>query len=192
MKKVVKYSINPIMKFIGTILLLIFIMFEEIILSPLRKIRIIFIENFIKKLSAHLTIAIFVTLKIIEGLLKFGLVIFKDNPIMLSVVIFLDIFLGFISLQILIHGRENLRYFKFYRKGAIFIYRLKKDLKKKPIYQKAKTRYFLIKERVLNYYNLLMNYIKAFKFAIFGHEKAGIIEYAKFRFKEYITNKKRS
>lgn len=181
---------NFIIRIVGQVLILLFIMIEEIILSPLRKIRILFIEKFIKNLGPYMTIGIFVGLKTSEGLMKFGLIIFKDDPVILGTIVFLDMLFGFISLQILIHGRENLRTFRAYRKVAIWVYRMKRELKKKPIYEKARKHYLEIKEIAIDKYSKVKEYAKKIKIAVLGESKGGLFEFVKAGYDRYMERKR--
>jgi hypothetical protein len=178
---------------IGIAIIVLFMMFEEIILSPLRKLKIIFIVKTIGMLNGFWTIALLVSFKTVEGLIKvffiFGLV---TDPLWIGFWVFMDGFLGFLSLNLIIYGRDNLKQYRSYRKLAIWFYRKKKIIKQHKYYIKAK--YYVVTTKV---------YIHAFVIALsirlFGNEKgvyhnlkryikAGIIKYK--RSKRSINKKK--
>ncbi len=176
-----KRQLNYPFRIIGAIILLVFIMIEEIVLSPLKKIKIVFIENTIKRLSAFWTIALLGILKTIEGGLKFALPVFADSPAILSSIIFLDGFLGFISMNIIIHGRENLMSYRWYRIVNIFIYRRKKEIKQTEFYIKTKRYAHKMREKIITYFS-------RFRIWIFGNQRGiffNLKRYVKFGIRRY-------
>ncbi len=160
-------------------------MIEEIILSPLSKIKIIFIENTIKRLPAFWTIALLVTLKTVEGGLKFALPVFADSPSILSSIIFLDGFLGFISMNVIIHGRRNLMTYRWYRIVNVFIYKKKKGIKQTEIYKKTILSICEIKDR-------LTMWLGSFRTWVFGNQRGmfyNLKRYVRFGIRRYRQKK---
>jgi len=180
-------------KIIGALIIVFFMMFEEIILSPLRYLKVIFVINIIKRLNGFWTLAFLGTFKTIEGLIKiffiFGLV---TDPLWIGFWVFMDGFLGFLSLNLIIYGRDNLKQYRSYRKLAIWFYKKKKLIKRTPQYIKAKTY-------VTNTKIYLKSKLIAFRIWMFGNEKgifynlkryikAGVLKYK--RSKRSINKKK--
>ena len=140
-------------RLIATLFILFFIFFEEIVLKPLRKIKIVVLEKTIKRLNGYWTIGILVTLKTIEGLMKIAIIIFPE-PIFVTVVLFFDALFGFISMNIIIHGRENLQEFAWYMRFANWVDGLKEEVKQLPAYKKAHTRVLEIKGWVKDWWTI--------------------------------------
>ncbi len=60
-------------RLIASLIILVFMFVEELILAPLRKIKVVVLENTIKRMNGYWTIGVLVFLKTIEGLCKVAL-----------------------------------------------------------------------------------------------------------------------
>ena len=136
---------RKVLKVFFFILFFIFMMIEELILSPLRKIRIIFIEKLVKKWSAFWTITILVILKSIEAGFKFILPLVVDNTFLFGTIIILDGLFGFISMSIMIYGRDNLMTYRWYRKLNIFVRLQKRKIKRTSLYNTSRDFFIQVK-----------------------------------------------
>lgn len=136
MKTLREQIVYRALRLAAAIVLLIFIFLEELVLKPFRKIKIVVLERTIKRWNGYWTVGILVILKTIEGLLKI-LMILIPHPLVIAIAMILDAVLGFISMNILIHGHENLKDFAWYVRFAAWIDKLKTEVKALPVYQKT-------------------------------------------------------
>ena len=159
-------------RLIATIILLAFIFLEELILKPLRKIKIVVLERTIKRWSGYWTIGILVTLKSIEGLLKI-VILFAPHPWAVMFIVGLDAVLGFITMNIIIHGHENLKDFTWYVRFTAWIAKLKADVKELPVYQRTHARVVELKKKARGIWKNLTR-------KLFGeHNPKGFVRYVK-------------
>ncbi len=148
-----------IFKTIVTILFLFILLVEELIVSPLRKIRIVFVEKMVKKWSALQTIIIFMIVEVLKvgAKIYIGKSLLNDYTTGVYLGIFIALVLGFITLQIILHGKDNLMEYGWYRKVSAFIDKYKtivlNAIKNSAAYQKS-TQWF-----------------QDFKFSIFGNNR---------------------
>lgn len=159
-------------RFVATVVILVFIFFEEIVLKPLRKVKVVILEKTIKRMSGYWTLGTLVILKTIEGLCKVVMP-FAPNPTVVFLIVAVDGILGFISMNIIIHGRENIEEFPQYVRFAAWINRLKDDVKQTKIYQRAHTKMVEVKLVAKEWWGDTM-------LAIFGRRNPrGLVRYVK-------------
>jgi hypothetical protein len=161
-----------LLRIVVTVIVLSFIFIEDWILKPFRKIKVMLIINTIHRLSAFWTIGFLLTFKSIEGGIKFVLYYLgTDYPITSFLFFLLDMFLGFLSMNLVIYGRENLRTYRWYRKFSIFLRRLKREV----LVRVRKTKSYAF---AMYIYAGSKIYIESLWIWIFG-KRGGIIAYSK-------------
>ena len=159
-------------RFAATIVMLLFMFVEELILAPLRKVKIVLLERTIKRMNGYWTLGILVTLKTIEGLCKVVLPM-APNATVVMIIVAVDGILGFISMNIIIHGHENLKDFPRYVKFVAWVSKLKEEIKATPTYQRVHARFVEIKAAAKIWWGDMM-------FKIFGKRNPrGLVRYVK-------------
>jgi len=159
-------------RLIAIIAILGFMFIEEIILKPLRKIKIVILENTIKRMNGYATIGLLAILKTIEGLCKIALPFAANGWIAFGIVA-LDGVLGFISMNIIIHGHENLEQFSWYVRFVAWLKKLREEVKAMPIYKQSHAKVIEIKAVIKVWWGELM-------LKIFGKRNPrGLIRYIK-------------
>ncbi|MBT3728989.1 hypothetical protein HOF65_05060 [bacterium] len=161
-----------LLRIVVTVIVLSFIFIEEWILKPFRKIKMILIINTVQKLSAFWTIASLVICKSIEGGIKIVMYYLgTEYPFISFSLVALDMFLGFISMNLIIYGRENLRTFRWYRKFSIFLRRLKREV----LVRVRRTKSYAF---AIYIFEVSKIYLVSWRLTIFG-KQGGIIAYYK-------------
>ncbi len=123
-------------RLIASAIIILFMFVEELILKPLRTFKILILEKTIKRMNGYWTIGTLVALKTIEGLCKVAL-LFSPNAYWVMFIVFMDGFLGFISMNIIIHGHENLKDFHWYHRVVRWIVKIKEEIKATATYKWA-------------------------------------------------------
>ena len=123
-------------RLIASAVILLFMFVEELILKPLRKVKILLLEKTIKRMNGYWTIGTLIFLKTIEGLCKV-LIPFMPNATWIMFIVFMDGFLGFISMNIIIHGHDNLSDFAWYLRLVRWITKIKEEIKATATYKWA-------------------------------------------------------
>ena len=100
-------------RLIASAVILIFMFVEELILKPLRNLHVLILERTIKRMNGYATIISLVTIKSVEGLCKVALW-FSPNAYWVMFIVFMDGLLGFVSMNIIIHGHDNLKDFTIF------------------------------------------------------------------------------
>lgn len=159
-------------RLIATAAILVFMFIEELILNPLRKIKIVVLEKTINRMNGYWTIGILVFLKTIEGLCKLALP-FAPNATVVMGIIILDGVLGFISMNIIIHGHENLKEFTWYIRFVTWINKLKDEIKEINVYKQGHTKVIEIRAAVKEWWCEVV-------FKVFGKRNPkGLVRYIK-------------
>ena len=160
-------------RLVAIVAMLLFMFAEELILKPLRKIKIALLERTIKRLNGYWTIGILVVLKTIEGLCKIILPFVAAVPPLMILVIVIDGLLGFISMNIIIHGHENLQQFGWYVKFVAWIGKLKAEVENTEFYKRNAKKVADMREKMRETW-------REFMYAIFGKRRPrGIIRFVK-------------
>jgi len=158
-------------RLVASIALLGFMFLEQIILKPLRRIKIAILEKTIKRLNGYWTIGLLIFFKTIEGVCKIILPFVAAVPPLMILVIVIDGVLGFISMNLIIHGHENLQQFTWYVKFVAWLGRLRDELEKMEFYKRSKERVSKMRSRMKELWT-------AFMFKIFGNRRPkGILRY---------------
>ena len=140
----------------ATAAILVFMFIEELILKPLRKIKIAVLEKTIKRMNGYVTIGVLVGLKTIEGLCKvvlpfassIGEFMGVSSATVVMGIVVIDGVLGFISMNLIIHGHENLKEFSWYVRFVTWVGKLKDDVKATNFYKSAHSKVTEIKATV--------------------------------------------
>lgn len=132
-------------RLIASAVILLFMFVEELILKPLRKIKILLLEKTIKRMNGYWTIGTLIFLKTIEGLCKI-LIPFMPNATWIMFIVFMDGFLGFISMNIIIHGHDNLSDFAWYLRLVRWITKIKEEIKATKTFVWAYALVIVVKE----------------------------------------------
>ncbi len=167
-----KRSVYKGFRLIASVAILLFMFVEELVLKPLRKLQIVAIEKTIKKMNGYWTIGTLVFIKTIEGLCKVVLP-FAPNATVVFYIVLLDGVLGFVSLQLIVHGHDNLKDFHWYHRVVRWIGKIKDDVKATKVYIWAHDHAVEIKEWARELWRDLM-------FKIFGKRNPkGLVRYVK-------------
>ena len=160
-------------RLVAIVVMLAFMFAEELILKPLRKVKIVILEKTIKRLNGYWTIGILVVLKTIEGLCKIILPFVAAVPPLMILVIIVDGVLGFISMNIIIHGHENLQEFKWYVKFVEWLGKLRAEVENTEFVKRNRVKVVEMRDKMKEVWG-------DFMFKIFGKRRPrGIVRYVR-------------